>query len=93
MEDEYVLGTHDAEIERLELQHQVWPAAAIEAWRRAGISAGQTLVDLGCGPGFAAADSRGRSRADRTRDRARQVQPVSRAGRPRRSAADRSSLV
>lgn len=56
MDNDYVLGTHDAEIARLGLQHGVWRAAALEAWRRAGISAGQTVVDLGCGPGFATAD-------------------------------------
>ncbi|HEX7839221.1 MAG TPA: methyltransferase domain-containing protein [Kofleriaceae bacterium] len=53
---EYVLGTHDAEIARLEHQHRVWRPAALEAWRRAGISRGQTIIDLGCGPGFAAVD-------------------------------------
>lgn len=55
-DDEYVLGTHDAEVVRLEHQHRVWRPAALEAWRRAGISHGQTAIDLGCGPGFAAVD-------------------------------------
>src|SRR5678815_5381538 len=55
-DDEYVLGTHDAEIVRLEHQHRVWRPAALEAWRRAGLSHGQTVIDLGCGPGFAAVD-------------------------------------
>lgn len=53
---DYVLGTHDAEAERLGLQHGVWRARALEAWRRAGIGPGQTVIDLGCGPGFAALD-------------------------------------
>lgn len=53
---DYVLGTHDAEIDRLELQHGVWRPRAIEAWRRAGIAPGQSVIDLGCGPGFAALD-------------------------------------
>jgi ubiquinone/menaquinone biosynthesis C-methylase UbiE len=43
-ERDYVLGTHDAEIARLRLQH------------RAGITQGQTVVDVGCGPGYAALD-------------------------------------
>jgi len=53
---DYVLGTHDAEIARLELQHGVWRARALEAWQRAGIGPGHTVLDLGCGPGFAALD-------------------------------------
>jgi len=56
MSDDYVLGTHDDEIERLELQHEVWRPAALAAWERAGIAAGHTVIDIGCGPGFAAAD-------------------------------------
>jgi SAM-dependent methyltransferase len=54
--DDYVLGTHDEEIERLELQHAVWRSRAIEAWDRADVTPGITVVDLGCGPGFAAVD-------------------------------------
>ncbi|HJV23429.1 MAG TPA: methyltransferase domain-containing protein [Holophagaceae bacterium] len=55
-ERDYVLGTHDEEIERLGLQHRVWRPRALDAWRRAGFTVGQTLVDLGCGPGYAALD-------------------------------------
>ena len=53
---DYVLGTHDAEIERLGLQHRVWRPRALAAWQRAGIAAGQTVIDLGAGPGYAALD-------------------------------------
>jgi SAM-dependent methyltransferase len=38
------------------MQHAVWREDAHTAWQRAGISAGSTVVDLGCGPGFAAVD-------------------------------------
>jgi SAM-dependent methyltransferase len=53
---DYVLGTHDEEMARLGLQHAVWRPRATDAWRRAGFTAGQTLMDLGCGPGWAALD-------------------------------------
>jgi SAM-dependent methyltransferase len=55
-ERDYVLGTHDEEVERLGLQHRVWRPRAIAAWQRAGFTVGQTLMDLGCGPGHASID-------------------------------------
>ena len=55
-ERDYVLGTHDDEIERLRLQHAVWRPRALDAWRRAGFNAGDTLIDIGCGPGYASLD-------------------------------------
>lgn len=55
-EQDYILGTHDAEVERLGLQHQVWRARALDAWRRAGFTRGHRLLDVGAGPGYAAFD-------------------------------------
>jgi len=55
-EKDYVLGTHDAEIVRLGLQHRVWRPRASDAWRRAGFAEGHTLLDVDCGPGYAALD-------------------------------------
>jgi SAM-dependent methyltransferase len=53
---DYVLGTQDEEIDLLGLQHRVWRTLVLEAWRRAGIGPGQTVVDVGAGPGFASVD-------------------------------------
>lgn len=53
---DYVLGTHDAEIARLQLQHRVWRARMFDAWRHAGITQGQTVIDVGSGPGYASLD-------------------------------------
>lgn len=51
--DDYLLGTHDAELRRLALQHQLWAGPTTAAWDRAGFGPGQQLLDLGCGPGYA----------------------------------------
>jgi SAM-dependent methyltransferase len=58
-ERDYVLGTHDEEVERLGLQHRVWRPLMLDAFRRAGIGPGASVVDVGSGPGFAAADLAG----------------------------------
>ncbi len=53
---DYVLGTHDEEIQRLGLQHRVWRSKMLDAWTAAGITEGSRVVDLGCGPGYASVD-------------------------------------
>lgn len=55
-EDDYVLGTEAGEIARLSLQHRVWRSRMLDAFRRAGIAPGQTVIDVGAGPGYAALD-------------------------------------
>jgi SAM-dependent methyltransferase len=55
-EREYLLGTGDAELRRLAFQHRVWAGQAFALWERAGFGRGATVLDLGCGPGFATLD-------------------------------------
>ncbi|NUQ50132.1 MAG: methyltransferase domain-containing protein, partial [Phycisphaerae bacterium] len=56
VDHEYVLGTNEAELERLGLQHRLWGAQAYALWERAGFRPGCTVLDIGCGPGFATFD-------------------------------------
>jgi len=54
--NEYLLGDRDEELARLAFQHRVWARQAYALWERAGFAPGQTLLDAGCGPGFAAVE-------------------------------------
>jgi SAM-dependent methyltransferase len=53
---DYLLGTYDDEIARLGLQHRVWRPRVLDAWRRAGVTAGSRVIDAGAGPGWASVD-------------------------------------
>lgn len=50
--NEYILGTDRDELFRLGVQHQVWASEAQQGWNTAGFTAGDHILDLGCGPGF-----------------------------------------
>jgi len=53
---DYILGTHVEEISRLGVQHDVWRPVVLDCWKRAGITAGKRVLDVGAGPGYAAID-------------------------------------
>jgi SAM-dependent methyltransferase len=55
-EQDYVLGTHGEELHRLGLQHRVWRPWMVNALRRAGVTVGSRVIDVGAGPGFATVD-------------------------------------
>ncbi len=58
-DQEYLLGTRDEELVRLGFQHGAWAKEAFALWERAGFAPGQTLLDVGCGPGYATFDLAG----------------------------------
>ena len=54
---EYPLRAQDDdELERLGLQHRVWKPETDRVIGHAGFRAGDHVADLGCGPGYLAAD-------------------------------------
>ncbi len=53
---EYVLGVSAEEAARLQLQHDLFGDRTRALWARAGLGPGATVLDLGCGPGFATAE-------------------------------------
>src|SRR5215468_9120009 len=53
---DYVLGTHDEELQRLGVQHRAWRPMVLECWANAGIKTGSRVLDVGAGPGYATVD-------------------------------------
>jgi SAM-dependent methyltransferase len=53
---DYVLGTHEEELARLGLQHRVWRPVVLKCWRKAGVTVGSRVLDVGAGPGYATVD-------------------------------------
>ena len=53
---DYILGTDEEELARLELQNQVWRPHVLKCWREGGIATGSHVLDVGAGPGYASAD-------------------------------------
>ncbi len=51
-DEEYLLGADAAELARLRVQHEIWREPMLALMDAAGFRAGQTLLDLGCGPGW-----------------------------------------
>ncbi len=56
MPEDYFIGVHQRELERLRGQHAAWEPETRALWSRAGFAAGQRIADLGSGPGFSAMD-------------------------------------
>jgi ubiquinone/menaquinone biosynthesis C-methylase UbiE len=53
----YVLkDKEDHELSRLGFQHRVWLEETVHVLKRAGFGLGQTIIDLGCGPGYLSFD-------------------------------------
>jgi ubiquinone/menaquinone biosynthesis C-methylase UbiE len=55
-EKSYVIGTHEAEIARLGVQHRVWRSSTLDLWRLGGLTEGMVALDVGAGPGYASLD-------------------------------------
>lgn len=48
----YLLGTAIPELQRLELQNDLWSPQTEALWDKAGFGPGHKILELGCGPGF-----------------------------------------
>src|ERR1700732_3061807 len=55
-ERDYVLGTHEEELERLGVQHRAWRPVVLDCWKQVGITIGSKVLDVGAGPGYATVD-------------------------------------
>ena len=53
---EYVFGVNESELERLEYQHRIYADVTTRLWKHAGVVPGDTVVELGAGPGFVTGD-------------------------------------
>jgi SAM-dependent methyltransferase len=53
---DYFIGVNTAEIDRLRTQHEAWRPETELLWTDAGFPACNSVVDLGCGPGFTSVD-------------------------------------
>jgi ubiquinone/menaquinone biosynthesis C-methylase UbiE len=54
--EDYILGLHREEIDRLGFQHFIWQEQSHALWKKAGICSGMKVMDIGAGPGFATLD-------------------------------------
>lgn len=52
VEGDYLLGTDYEELRRLQMQHWTWQPETVDLWDHAGFGKGQTILDVGCGPGL-----------------------------------------
>lgn len=56
--EEYILGTNQTELERLEFQHGVWKKITGSFLAKLNIQKGWKCLDVGAGPGFVSVDIR-----------------------------------
>lgn len=55
-EGDYILGAGEDELARLALQNRLWSDVSAQTFRRAQLQMGHRVLDVGCGPGYAACD-------------------------------------
>lgn len=53
---DYLLGSSDAERDRLGRQHELWGPALLRTLRDSGVGPGHHILEVGCGPGLLLAD-------------------------------------
>jgi SAM-dependent methyltransferase len=53
---DYFIGVNAAEIDRLRTQHEAWKPETSLLWTDGGLASCESIVDLGCGPGFSSVD-------------------------------------